>query len=100
MCSSAPGSNELAPRKQLRTSNDAQPKSPINNGEEPAEDGQPVALNETKTNCHETGTQPNQRKKQRRKSIHAAQFASTLNHGPEALVNAPRRALGCRAWTS
>jgi hypothetical protein len=82
--SGTPGSNELAPRKQLRTSNDTQPKNPIDGREQSAKDGEPLALNETKTNRSETRTQPNHSKEQRSDSIEATQFVSTLNHGPDA----------------
>lgn len=79
-----PGNNEVAPRKQSRTNDDTQPKNAINNREEAANGGWPLALNETKTSCSETGAQPYQRKKQRDGSIEATQFASTPNHGPDA----------------
>jgi len=43
-----------------------------------------LASNETKTDGSEACAQPNQRKKQRGDSIEPTQFASTLNHGPDA----------------
>jgi len=50
---SAPGSNDLVPRKQPRTSNDAQPKDTVHDGEKPDQREQPVAAQITNGNRDE-----------------------------------------------